>query len=148
MHWRFVLAPLLVGGCGGDQGPSLTTAVAEVVSAGVPGALALVREGDRTRTAAAGLTDIDAGVKLRAGDRFRVGSVTKTFVATFVLQLAAEGRLRIDDPVARWLPGGCRTEIRSTRDGSRQAVVVANAYPLPPTADVALRRAAVTAFCD
>jgi D-alanyl-D-alanine carboxypeptidase len=30
--------------------------------------------------------------------------VTKTFVATVVLQLVAEGRLRLDDPVARWFP--------------------------------------------
>lgn len=35
----------------------------------------------------------------------------------------------------------------STLDGSRQAVVVGNAYPLPVAADAALRRAAVTAFC-
>ena len=65
----------------------------------------LVREADQTRTAAAGLADEEAGVKMRAVDRFRVGSVTKTFVATVVLQLAGEGRLGLDDPVSRWLPG-------------------------------------------
>lgn len=37
--------------------------------------------------------------------RFRVGSITKTFVATVVLQLAGEGRLRLDDTVEVWLPG-------------------------------------------
>jgi D-alanyl-D-alanine carboxypeptidase len=36
---------------------------------------------------------------------FRVGSITKTFVAAVVLQLAAEGALGLDDPVERWLPG-------------------------------------------
>src|SRR5204862_3179252 len=83
----------------------LDAAVNRVVSAGVPGALALVREGDRTRTAAAGLADLATHRKLRPDDRFRVGSVTKTFVAAIVLELAAEGRLRLDDPVARRLPG-------------------------------------------
>ena len=39
-------------------------------------------------------------------DRFRIGSVTKTFVATVVLQLVAEGKLRLDDTVTRRLPGG------------------------------------------
>ncbi|WP_336319164.1 serine hydrolase domain-containing protein [Streptomyces lavendofoliae] len=46
-----------------------------------------------------------AGPGIRRADRFRAGSVTKTFVATIVLQLAAEGRLRLDDPVGRHLPG-------------------------------------------
>jgi D-alanyl-D-alanine carboxypeptidase len=36
---------------------------------------------------------------------FRAGSVTKTFVATVVLQLAGEGRLALDDTLARWVPG-------------------------------------------
>ena len=38
-------------------------------------------------------------------DRFRVGSVTKTFVAALTLSLAAEGKLGLSDPVARRLPG-------------------------------------------
>ena len=42
---------------------------------------------------------------------------------------------------------GVLTIAWSTRDGRRQAVLMANAYPLPAAADVALRRAAVTAFC-
>ncbi len=35
----------------------------------------------------------------------RIGSTTKTFVATVLLQLAGEGRLSLEDPVDRWLPG-------------------------------------------
>ncbi|MFF1797472.1 serine hydrolase domain-containing protein [Kitasatospora sp. NPDC058263] len=45
------------------------------------------------------------GHRLDAGDEFRMGSNTKTMMATLVLQLAAEGRLTLDDPVQRWLPG-------------------------------------------
>jgi D-alanyl-D-alanine carboxypeptidase len=41
----------------------------------------------------------------RPSDRFRIGSVTKSFVATVVLQLVGEGRLGLDDPLERWLPG-------------------------------------------
>jgi D-alanyl-D-alanine carboxypeptidase len=108
------LALLIVGGCGGDNASRLTTTLEPVVSAGVPGALALVRDGDRTQEAAAGLADVGAHRKLRAGDRFRVGSVTKTFVATVVLQLAAEGRLGLNDPVGRWLPGLLRDGDRIT----------------------------------
>jgi D-alanyl-D-alanine carboxypeptidase len=100
-----VLVVLLLAGCGGNHASHLDAAVERVVSAGVPGVLVLVRDGDRTRAAAAGLADVTARRKLRPEDRFRVGSVTKTFVATVVLELAAEKRLRLDDPVARRLPG-------------------------------------------
>ena len=41
---------------------------------------------------------------MRTTDRFRVGSVTKTFVATVVLQLVAEGKLGLDDTVESRLP--------------------------------------------
>ena len=42
---------------------------------------------------------------LRATDRFRAGSITKTFVAAIVLQLIAEGRVELDASVSCWLPG-------------------------------------------
>ncbi|OKK06014.1 serine hydrolase [Streptomyces sp. CB03234] len=46
-----------------------------------------------------------AGPGIARADRFRAGSITKTFIATVVLQLAAEGRLSLADPVDRHLPG-------------------------------------------
>ncbi|MFF2844970.1 serine hydrolase domain-containing protein [Streptomyces sp. NPDC058001] len=45
------------------------------------------------------------GTGIRRADRFRAGSVTKTFIATVVLQLAAAHRLSLSDPVDRHLPG-------------------------------------------
>jgi CubicO group peptidase (beta-lactamase class C family) len=42
---------------------------------------------------------------MRARDRFRVGSITKTFVATAARQLAGERRLALEDTIERWLPG-------------------------------------------
>lgn len=76
-----------------------------VVAAGVPGALALVEDGSRRQLLAAGLAARSPATRMRALDRFRVGSVTKTFVAAVVLQLVAEGKLELDAPVGRWLPG-------------------------------------------
>lgn len=105
---------VLLAGCGGSHEPRLDAAVNRVVSAGVPGALALVRDGDRTRTVAAGLADVGVRRKLRPDDRSRVGSVTKTFVATIVLELAAEKRLRLDESIARRLPGLLRDGDRIT----------------------------------
>ncbi len=43
--------------------------------------------------------------RLAAGDRFRVGSNTKTVTATLVLQQVAEKKISLDDTVEKWLPG-------------------------------------------
>lgn len=50
-------------------------------------------------------TDTGAATRIRRTDHFRAGSITKTFIATVVLQLAAEHRLSLSDPVERHLPG-------------------------------------------
>jgi D-alanyl-D-alanine carboxypeptidase len=76
-----------------------------VATAGAPGVIALVRDGHRTVRAAGGFADLETRRPLRPGDRYRVGSNTKTFVSTVVLQLAGEGRLALTDTVERWLPG-------------------------------------------
>jgi D-alanyl-D-alanine carboxypeptidase len=75
-----------------------------VVEAGTPGVVALVRSGHQTWQGASGLGDLGAKRPARAGDRFRIGSVTKSFVATVALQLVGEGKLGLDDHLERWLP--------------------------------------------
>ncbi|MFI1966745.1 serine hydrolase domain-containing protein [Streptomyces pathocidini] len=76
-----------------------------VTAGGAPGAAALAREGGEVRFAAAGVSDLRTDRRMRPGDRFRAGSVTKTLVATVVLQLVGERRLSPADPVERHLPG-------------------------------------------
>ncbi|MGW2638184.1 serine hydrolase domain-containing protein [Streptomyces sp. NPDC001348] len=53
----------------------------------------------------AGTADLRTERPMNTTDRLRVGSVTKTFTATVVLQLAAEHRLSLDAPVDHYLPG-------------------------------------------
>lgn len=48
------------------------------------------------------------GERARADGRSRIGSVTRTFVATVTLQPAAGGRIRLDGPVEEYLPGAVR----------------------------------------
>jgi D-alanyl-D-alanine carboxypeptidase len=91
-------------------------ALRAAVADGVPGATATARDGHRTWTATAGVGDLRTGEPRSARDRYRVGSITKTFVATVVLQLEAEGRLSLDDTVEEWLPGLVRG---NGHDGSR-----------------------------
>ena len=83
----------------------LQHALDAVVAGGAPGAVALVRDGRRSLRLVSGYGNVATRRPMRPGDRFRVGSVTKTFVATVILQLAGEGRLALDDTVERWLPG-------------------------------------------
>lgn len=51
--------------------------------------------------------------------RFRIGSATKTFTATVVLQLVGEGRMSLEDTVEQWLPGVVRG---NGNDGSQITV--------------------------
>jgi CubicO group peptidase (beta-lactamase class C family) len=83
----------------------LQRAVDALAAAGAPGAVALVRDGDRTIRVAGGYGNLAKRTPMRARHRFRVGSSTKTFVAAVVLQLAGEGKLALEDSVERWLPG-------------------------------------------
>lgn len=69
-----------------------------VTRAGAPAAALLSRDGNGTRYAR-------AGEGMARSDHFRGGSVTKTFLATVVLQLAGERRLSLSDTVERHLPG-------------------------------------------
>ncbi|MFD0822636.1 serine hydrolase domain-containing protein, partial [Micromonospora zhanjiangensis] len=56
-------------------------------------------------TGASGVADLRTGRPVPPDARFRIGSVTKVFTAAMVLQLAAEGRVDLDGPVRRYLPG-------------------------------------------
>jgi D-alanyl-D-alanine carboxypeptidase len=84
---------------------SLGALLDRVVEEGAPGALVVVRDGDATRAEARGLADGTPPLPMRPDARFRAGSITKTFVAALVLDLVQDGKLHLDDPVARWLPG-------------------------------------------
>lgn len=85
--------------------PALQQTLDKLVADGVPGAIALRREGAKEWRAASGVADLKTKRPIRATDRFRIGSITKSFVSTVVLQLAGERRLTLDDTVERWLPG-------------------------------------------
>ncbi|MFD8986097.1 serine hydrolase domain-containing protein [Streptomyces sp. NPDC059564] len=71
------------------------------------------------RFASVGQADADTRVRASRYDAFRIGSATKTFTATVILQLVGEGRLSLDDTVEHWLPG---VVSGNGNDGSRITV--------------------------
>jgi CubicO group peptidase (beta-lactamase class C family) len=69
--------------------------------------VALVTRAGTVRTElAGGLADAAAGVSCTPRTRFQLCSISKQFAAAAALLLAEAGRLALDDPVDRWLPGG------------------------------------------
>lgn len=68
---------------------------------GVPGAAVAIVDGDEVRTYVSG-EDGD-GTPVSRETPFLVGSVAKTFTSALVLGLVEDGRLRLDDPVSRYL---------------------------------------------
>ena len=79
--------------------------VTELVAAGAPGAAARIEDERGVEQVASGVADLRTGRAMQPHLHFRAGSVTKPFVATVVLQLVADGKLSLSDPVDRWLPG-------------------------------------------
>jgi CubicO group peptidase (beta-lactamase class C family) len=82
-------------------------AASEVVSrTGVPSAsVAVVRDGKIACVLAVGSARLDPRTPAAASMRYSIGSVSKQFTAAAVLMLAEEGRLSLDDPVSKFVPG-------------------------------------------
>ncbi|MEU6285325.1 serine hydrolase domain-containing protein [Streptomyces sp. NPDC047028] len=80
-------------------------AIEAQVAAGAPGVTVTAKDTRGTWSATAGVGDLRTHRPRSTADRYRVGSITKTFVSTVLLQLEAEGRLSLDDTVEKWLPG-------------------------------------------
>jgi len=70
-----------------------------------PGVTAFVSGPHGSWSGAAGLADVRTGAAMWPDAPMHLDSQTKTWVATLILQLVADGRMRLDDTVERWLPG-------------------------------------------
>ncbi|WP_186001469.1 serine hydrolase [Streptomyces sp. IB201691-2A2] len=86
---------------------------------GVVGVHAEVTSRDARDSAYAGTAAMNTRRPMPRDGRFRIGSATKTFTATVVLQLIGEGRMSLEDTVEQWLPGVVRG---NDNDGSQITV--------------------------
>jgi len=84
----------------------LLQAALEDIAAGAASAvLAEVRDAGRVWRGSSGVAELSTSQPVPVNGRFRAGSITKSFVAAVVLHLVGEGRIALDDPLERWLPG-------------------------------------------
>ncbi|AFU05561.1 serine hydrolase domain-containing protein [Nocardia brasiliensis] len=112
-------AAALLAGCssesspGPEQPPSdnrireVQENIDKIVAAGGVGAIATVTGDGRTAVLTSGESDTATHAKMPAEplQRTRIGSITKTFTSAVILQLVAEGKVRLDEPIDTYLPG-------------------------------------------
>jgi CubicO group peptidase (beta-lactamase class C family) len=79
---------------------------AEFAKDGVVGAatVGVVKGGALAWAKGYGVADIEAGTRADAGTVYRIGSITKPFTAVMLLQLVERGKVKLSDPVERYLP--------------------------------------------
>lgn len=87
------------------NGQALGQAIAGLPSGQETAAVVTVGGSSGHWSGASGLASIAAGTPASTGDEIRIGSISKTFIATVVLQLVAEHQVSLDEPIQRYLPG-------------------------------------------
>lgn len=92
--------------------PSLSDRIAaELQKSGAPSvSVAVVTDGKLTFAQAFGQADIAAGRRADASTRYAVGSISKQFTAAIILLLQEEGKLSLDDRVAKYFPNLTRAK--------------------------------------
>ncbi|MBF8191165.1 beta-lactamase family protein [Nonomuraea sp. K274] len=101
-----LLSPVPAGAQARHEEPTgIRQALDATVAAGAPGVLARIDDDRGTWIGTSGTADLDTREPVPREARFRVASVTKSMVAAIVLQLVQEGRLSLDEPIGKRLPG-------------------------------------------
>ncbi|MEU4448238.1 serine hydrolase domain-containing protein [Actinosynnema sp. NPDC050801] len=123
-------------------------ALDDMARTGAQGVQVRVNDGRREITARSGTARVDSPRPVPTDGRFRVGSITKTFVSTVVLQLVGEGKVELDAPVQRYLPGllpdGDRITVRHLLQHTSGLYNYTSALPLTPDGLLTIRYKAWT----
>ncbi|WP_067532957.1 serine hydrolase domain-containing protein [Nocardia crassostreae] len=84
--------------------PELQQVIQEMIDAGFTGVTLRVQDARGEWTGSAGVAVLGETELPPIDGHIRIGSNTKTFTATVVLQLVAEGKIELDAPIAGYLP--------------------------------------------
>ncbi|HVK25470.1 MAG TPA: serine hydrolase domain-containing protein, partial [Actinokineospora sp.] len=122
---------------------ALQVALDKMAKTGGQGVQVRITKDGRTVVARSGTAELDRPRPVPLTGRFRVGSVTKMFTATVLLQLVGEGRVELDRPVSAYLPGllpdGDRITVRMLLQHSSGLFNYTDALPMDPEGFEAIR---------
>ena len=109
-------ATTVLAGCSAESGvdaaeasvlpaAKVKTDLNAMVGNGVPGGIIFIRNGNDTVSTVAGRAELKPKRQMKASQRYRIGSETKSMVAAVAFQLAEEGQLKLKGTVDDWFPG-------------------------------------------
>ena len=102
--WLFT-APAMAAAPSADYGRNAEGVIKAYVDPDVfSGAVLVAKDGKPIFRKAFGMADREWDVANTPETRFRLGSITKQFTATAILQLAEQGKLSVDDPISKYYP--------------------------------------------
>lgn len=111
-----VTVPAASAAAPGCDTKPLRTALEQLKSVGASGISVTVKSPlCGVRNGGVGLADLTTGRKVVGSEHSRIGSDTKAWTATVVLQLVGEGKITLDDTVDHYLPGLIRTRLYDGR---------------------------------
>ncbi|NOT62615.1 MAG: beta-lactamase family protein [Acidobacteria bacterium] len=108
--WSFIIALLCVCQCVWAQQPDFSelekVIVAELQETNAPGAsLVIVRGSQVIYAKGFGTANVETNAPVTPDMLFRLGSTTKMFTAAALVQLAEQGKLRLDEPIGKYAKG-------------------------------------------
>lgn len=97
---------LALGGFSSDGLATIPAALQPVIDAGdLSGFVTLLwRKGETAQVNTLGWRDVEAKAPMTRDTLFRIASMTKPITSVAALMLLEEGKLRLDDPITKWMP--------------------------------------------
>jgi CubicO group peptidase (beta-lactamase class C family) len=101
----------------------------EIANKTMPGAVLMIgRRGKIAHLEAMGVQDPATGAPMREDSIFRIFSMTKPIVSVGLMMLVEEGRIRLDDPLDKYIPAFGKVRVTQAKDG--QTTLVEPARPI------------------
>ena len=108
--------------CRAQDQPPATDEVTEIIRTrvekekrGVGIVVGLIDEAHGTRVIPFGRTALEGGLAVNSRTMFEIGSITKVFTSLLLAEAVARGEIKLDDPVAKYLPPEVRMPTRNGR---------------------------------
>jgi len=84
----------------------------EVATGKIPGAMVLIKQhGQQVYFKSFGLRDVETGVPMTPDTIFPLHSMTKTITSFAAMTLVDQGKLKLDDPVSKYIPSFAKVKV-------------------------------------